>query len=50
MSNEEAIRIIVDLIKTIKVDGRTYIAFEMAVRALWAQERGDKDDNTISGT
>ena len=43
MSNEEAIRIIVDLIKTIKVDGRTYIAFEMAVQALYEQERS-KDD------
>ena len=43
MSNEEAIRIIVDLIKTIKVDGRTYIAFEMAVQALDEQKRRDDD-------
>lgn len=43
MSIEEAIRRLVDVAKTLKPDSRTYIAFRMAVEALWAQERQEDD-------
>ena len=43
MSNEEAIRRLTDIGRRIEPDGNDYIALEMAVRALWAQERS-KDD------
>lgn len=43
MSIEEAIRRLVDVAKTLEPDSNTYIAFRMAVEALWAQERNEDD-------
>lgn len=43
MSIEEAITRLVDVAKTLEPDSNTYIAFRMAVEALWAQERQEDD-------
>ena len=43
MSIEEAIRRLVDVAKTLDPDSNTYIAFRMAVEALWAQEGEDNE-------
>ena len=43
MSIEEAIRRLVDVAKTLEPDSNTYIAFRMAVEALWAQESREDD-------
>ena len=46
MSIEEAIRRLVDVAKTLDPDSNTYIAFRMAVEALWAQERQEDDGSS----
>lgn len=46
MSNEEAIKRLVEVAKTLEPDSNTYIAFRMAVEALWVQEGEDNGQNT----
>lgn len=43
MSFEEAITRLTEIGKRIDPDGNDYIALEMAITALWAQERQEDD-------
>lgn len=43
MSNEEAITRLTEIGKRIEPNGSDYIALEMAITALWAQERQGDD-------
>jgi len=43
MSNSEAIVRLTEIGKRIDPDGNDYIALEMAITALWAQERQEDD-------
>ena len=43
MSNSEAIVRLTEIGKRIDPDGNDYIALEMAIMALWAQERQEDD-------
>lgn len=43
MSNAEAIVRLTEIGKRIEPDGGDYIALEMAITALWAQERQEDD-------
>ena len=43
MSNAEAIARLTEIGKQIGPDGNDYIALEMAITALWEQERGKND-------
>lgn len=43
MSNAEAITRLTEIGKRIDPDGNDYIALEMAITALWAQERQEDD-------
>ena len=43
MSNSEAIVRLTEIGKRIEPDGGDYIALEMAITALWAQERQEDD-------
>lgn len=44
MSNAEAIVRLTEIGKRIYPDGNDYIALEMAITALWAQERQEDDE------
>ena len=46
MSNAEAIVRLTEIGKRIEPDGNDYIALEMAITALWAQERQEDEPST----